>query len=288
MTARIAFLTLISISLAGCESFKPLSPLHRLERSVVFQPAPFPKELEARKLPFEDAHFESADGTQLHGWFVDHPNPSAIALFCHGNAGNISSRGDTLLMLRERHNIAVLTFDYRGYGKSGGKPDEQGILEDARAARRWLAQRKGIPESEILLMGRSLGGAVAVDLASKDGARGLVLASTFNSLPDVASRKFPWLPCRLAMSQRFDSESKIKNYQGPLLQSHGDHDRLIPIDLAKKLHRAHPGPKQFVVIEGGGHRSPQNETYRQAFDQFLSQLIKPGRRNFVVLPANER
>ena len=175
-------------------------------------------------------------------------------------------------MLREQHHVAVLLFDYRGYGRSEGTPDEQGILRDARAARCWLAERTEVAESDIVLMGRSLGGAVAVDLAAEDGARGLVLASTFSSLPDVAAHHVPWLLPRWNMTQRFNSAEKIARYKGPLLQAHGDADRLVPIQSARKLYEAANEPKQFLVIPGADHNDPQNEEFRERLDRFFDQL----------------
>ena len=118
-------------------------------------------------------------------------------LFLHGNAGNITHRDDRLLTLR-RLGFSVLMLDYRGYGRSEGSPSEKGVLLDARAARAWLAQRAGVAEQEIVLWGESLGGGVAVDLAAKDGARGLILESTFTSLPDMAAHHYRWLPGAVA------------------------------------------------------------------------------------------
>ncbi|QDT80932.1 Alpha/beta hydrolase family protein [Gimesia maris] len=259
--------------LVGCASLGPLSPLVPVERALVYQPRPFPEsDSLPENLPFEDAWFEAADGTQLHGWYLGHPKPRAVALFCHGNAGNIVSRGETLKILQERHGLAVMTFDYRGYGKSEGKPSERGILQDARAARARLASRAGVEETEIVLMGRSLGGAVAVDLAAQDGARGLVLASTFSSLPDAAAHHMPWMFPNLNMTQRLNSAGKIGNYSGPLLQSHGDKDLLIPIELGRKLFDAAGEPKQFFVLPGAGHNDPQTEEYRRVFDEFIASL----------------
>ena len=259
--------------LVGCASLGPLSPLVPVERALVYQPRPFPEsDSLPENLPFEDAWFEAADGTQLHGWYLGHPKPRAVALFCHGNAGNIVSRGETLKILQERHGLAVMTFDYRGYGKSEGKPSERGILQDARAARAWLASRAGVEETEIVLMGRSLGGAVAVDLAAQDGARGLVLASTFSSLPDAAAHHMPWMFPNLNMTQRLNSAGKIGNYSGPLLQRHGDKDLLIPIELGRKLFDAAGEPKQFFVLPGAGHNDPQTEEYRRVFDEFIASL----------------
>lgn len=275
MSQIAKLLSLVSLAmLSGCASINMVRPLAKLERSIIYQPAEFPSELADKKIPFEDVEFESADKTKLHGWFVDHPNPVAVALFCHGNAGNIASRAGSLMTLNQRHGLAVMTFDYRGYGKSEGQPTEAGLLADARAARAWLAKRTGVPEQEIVLMGRSLGGAVAVDLAAQDGARGLVLASTFPSLPAVANDKFPLLPTSLLMTQRFESLTKIKNYRGPLLQSHGDADELIPIDQGRMLFAAAKGRKRFIVIPNGKHNDPQSEEYRVAFEEFLQSLSK--------------
>ncbi|EDL60191.1 alpha/beta hydrolase [Gimesia maris] len=263
--------------LVGCASLGPLSPLVPVERTLVYQPSPFPEPGSLpENLPFEDAWFEAEDGTRLHGWFLGHPKPRAVALFCHGNAGNIVSRGETLKILQERHGLAIMTFDYRGYGKSEGKPSERGILQDARAARAWLASRAGVEETEIVLMGRSLGGAVAVDLAAQDGARGLVLASTFSSLPDAAAHHMPWMFPNLNMTQRLNSAGKIGNYSGPLLQSHGDKDLLIPIELGRKLFDAAGEPKQFFVLPGAGHNDPQPEEYRRVFDEFIASLPPAG------------
>lgn len=273
------FVWIVLFLLAGCSALGPLSPLVPVERALLYQPSPFPESAALPKnLPFEDAWFEAEDGTRLHGWYLGHPEPRAVALFCHGNAGNIVSRGETLQILKERHGLAIMTFDYRGYGKSEGKPSERGILQDARAARAWLASRASVEETDIVLMGRSLGGAVAVDLAARDGARGLVLASTFSSLPEAAAHHVPWIFPNLNMTQRLNSAKKIGNYSGPLLQSHGDADQLIPIKLGRKLFDAAGEPKQFIVIPGAGHNDPQTEEYRHAFDEFIATLPKSSAR----------
>jgi uncharacterized protein len=167
-----------------------------------------------------------------------------------------------------------MMFDYRGFGKSEGLPTEKGVLLDARAARKWLAERTTVEEGQIVVMGESLGGGVAVDLAAKDGARGLILESTFTSLPDVASGILPYTPVRYLMRNRLDSLAKITEYHGPLLQAHGDDDRLIPIALAKKLHEAAPGPKQFVTIPGAGHNWSPTPEYVQQLNQFIEHLAR--------------
>jgi fermentation-respiration switch protein FrsA (DUF1100 family) len=265
----------LAVALPGCAMGK-LSPLAPLERSLVYYPQPYPKgNWDPVYLDREEAWFAAADGTKLNGWFVDHPQPQAIALFMHGNAGNITMLAQSLAVLNYRHRLAIMTFDYRGFGRSEGSPSEEGVLQDARAARKWLAERKHVPEKEIVLFGVSLGGAVAVDLAAKDGARGLVLASTFTSLPDVGSHHVPWIPTRLLMTERLNSLQKIKRYHGPLLYAHGDVDTVVPYELGVKLYDAAPGPKRFFRIRGGEHLDPMPDEYRVALEDFLQSLPAP-------------
>ncbi len=268
---RCMILALLPVVLApGCKS-APVAPWHCLERSLVFRPHPYPQgDWEGRPAHVEDAHFTAADGTRLHGWYFRHPRPRAVVLHCHGNGGNVTGWAVEADELRRRVGVSVLAFDYRGYGRSEGIPTEEGLLADARAARAWLARREGIAEREIVLLGRSLGGAVAVDLA-RDGARALVLERTFNTLPDTAAAHAPLLPVRSMMRMRFDSESKIAAYHGPLLQSHGDRDRVVPIALGRKLHEAANPPKRFVTLRGIGHNDPPPESYYEELSRLLDE-----------------
>jgi fermentation-respiration switch protein FrsA (DUF1100 family) len=167
----------------------------------------------------------------------------------------------------------VLAFDYRGYGHSEGRPSETGLFADARAARKFLAAKAGVPESEVVLYGQSLGGAVAVDLAAHDGARGLILESTFTSLADVANYKFPLTPPGRILQNRFDSVQKIGNYGGPLLIVHGESDSLVPIEQAKSLYAAAAAkPKSFVAIPGADHNWEPTLEVIAALDAFLREL----------------
>jgi fermentation-respiration switch protein FrsA (DUF1100 family) len=135
-----------------------------------------------------------------------------------------------------------------------------------------LAEKESIAESDIVLMGFSLGGGVAVDLAASDGARGLVLANTFTSLPDVAQHHMRWLPMSWLLTMQMNSLEKIKDYRGPLLLSHGDADTVIPYEQGLALYDSAPGPKQMITIKGGGHNDPQPEEYRAALDRFIANL----------------
>jgi fermentation-respiration switch protein FrsA (DUF1100 family) len=271
---RIILLCLLA-AMAGCSTTgqQSASPLRRLENSLVFAPSVYPMgNWQPAGVTFEDAWFTAADGTRLHGWYVPHKNPRAVVLFAHGNAGNLSDRADLLPILCDDLRLSVMMFDYRGYGRSEGSPDEQGVLQDARAARAWLARRADVAEDQIVLMGRSLGGAVAIDLAAADGARGLILESTFTSLPDMAAKLAPLTPARWLMGNKLDSLSKISRYHGPLLQSHGDSDRLIPYEQGRELFAAANEPKQFGAIPGGDHNDPQTAEYYRAVDAFIDRL----------------
>lgn len=227
----------------------------------------------AAQFGWEDVHFQSADGTKLHGWYrAKFAEPQAVVLYCHGNGENVSYLGEYLAGLAERYQINIFAFDYRGYGRSGGSPHEVGILADGAAAQKWLADRAQIQPQDIVLMGRSLGGAVAIDLAAKNGARGLIIQNTFTSLPDAAAFHYPYVPVRWLMRNRYNSLERIASYSGPLLQSHGDRDSLVPFTLGKQLHAAAPGPKQFYVSQGLDHNNGDPEQYREVLGEFLKSL----------------
>jgi len=272
-----AIVVLLALLAPGCAALGRYSPTASMERRGVFQPAKYPAgEWNPTAVLVQDASFAAADGTRLHGWYVRHPQPRGHALLLHGNAGNVTLLAETLRMLNRRHNLAVLALDYRGFGKSEGTPSEEGLYQDARAARRWLAETEKIAESDVILMGFSLGGAVAIDLAARDGARGLIVSNTFTSLPDVAQYHWPWLPMNLVLTTRMNSLEKIKRYHGPLLLSHGDADEVVPHKQGAELYAAATGPKRFITVAGGKHNDAQPEEYRVALDQFLAELPPVG------------
>lgn len=244
-----------------------------LERHLIYFPMRYPAgSWRPEGLRFEDAWFETADGVKIHGWYLPCPNAKGAVLICHGNGGNITHRVDLLRRLQQQVGVSVLAFDYRGYGRSEGSPSESGVLADARAARAWLAAKEKIAEHDVIPFGESLGGAVAVDLAAIDGARALVLQSTFSSLPDVAAYHYPWLPVRWLMQTQFDSLNKIGNYHGPLFQSHGDDDSIVPYESAQKLFAAANSPKQFLEMPGHDHNDSLPRDFYDALKAFLERL----------------
>ena len=224
----------------------------------------------------EDVHFMSADGTRLHGWFVPHANPARAILYCHGNGEDVASVGELAAHLSRVLQASVFVFDYRGYGWSEGSPNEAGCIADGLAAQQWLAQRMKFQPNDIVVMGRSLGGAVAIAIAAEKGARALILENAFTTMPDVAALHYSWLPVRWVMKNRYDNLSRIKHYDGPLLQSHGTTDGLIPIRLAQTLFEASPSrAKKWLAFDNRGHNDPPPERYYDELANFLNSASPP-------------
>jgi fermentation-respiration switch protein FrsA (DUF1100 family) len=248
-----------------------------LERWLVY-PAPPPGagDWNATWLAHEDVWFNAADGTRLHGWFVPHSNSKRAVLYCHGNGEHIAFNAELAASLRDTLDASVFLFDYRGYGRSDGRPNEAGCIADGHAAQLWLAERVGIKPEDVILMGRSLGGAIAVALASSNGAQALVLENTFSSMPDIAANLYPWLPVRWVMKNRYDSLSRIKDYAGPVIQSHGAADSLVPIGAARALFAAAPtSQKQWFEFDGLDHNSEYPSGYHSDLRLFLDRVTQP-------------
>jgi uncharacterized protein len=238
----------------------PIPPLERGD----WQPA---------GLAYEDVRFQSADGTKLHGWFVPHPSAKRAILYCHGNAEQVGDLPDLLAYLRDTLRASVFVFDYRGYGHSEGRPDEAGCIADGLAAQEWLAQKTGLRPDQIVLMGRSLGGGVAVAVAAEKGAQALVLENTFPSVVDVAALHYPWVPVRWLMDNRYDSLSRIQRYDGPVFQIHGSVDGLVPIAFARQLFEASPSrEKRFLEMTDRGHNDSWPTSYYRELATFLDQV----------------
>jgi uncharacterized protein len=225
-------------------------------------------------LEHEEVWFNAADGTKLFGWFAPQSHSKRAVLYCHGNGEDVASNAETLAALRRDLDANVLIFDYRGYGHSEGRPDEAGCIADGLAAQRWLADRLGVKTSDVIVMGRSLGGAIAVAVAAEQGARALVLDSTFSRMTDTAAYHFPWLPVGLLMRNRYDSLARIRQYQGPVFQSQGTADRIVPIELARRLFAAIPSDrKEFREFPGRDHNDPLPRNYLREVREYLDRVM---------------
>ncbi|MBI5366613.1 MAG: alpha/beta hydrolase [Planctomycetes bacterium] len=240
---------------------------------AVFHPTRYPDgcwNTQELALPVEEANFASRDGTRLHGWHVRAPAAPWTLLWCHGNTGNIGYRFEHLQLLCRR-GWDVFLFDYRGYGKSAGRPSDEGLYADAEAAFDWLVAEKKIPAERILIFGQSLGGAVAVELALRRKALGLVLEATLTSLVDVARHATPGLPTGIFLAGRFESISKIARIGHPLLVLHGTDDEIIPFALGRRLFEAAVEPKWFHAIQGATHKDTclvGGEDYYHRIEEF--------------------
>ncbi len=251
---------------------KPRPPT--IDELLLFFPDKYPEgQWQPARLMYQDVFFTAEDNTKLHGWYCKCDKPRAVVLIAHGNAGSIASAGrvNWLRYLTQRAKLTVFMFDYRGYGRSEGTPTVEGAIQDATAARAKLCELAGVKDSEMLLMGESLGGAIVVQLAAKSAPRGLVLQSTFSSMREAAEVHYPRLAW-LVPRERLDSCGAIVQYKGPLLQSHGDRDHTIPIPLARRLFDAANEPKRFYAISGADHNNWTTEAYLQELTKFIDGL----------------
>lgn len=224
-------------------------------------------------LAFEEVWIETPDAVTIHGWYVPHPAPRATTLFLHGNAGNISHRLDTLRVLHDL-GLAVLIIDYRGYGQSEGRPSEQGTYLDAEAAWRHMTVNLGINPEAIIVMGRSLGAAVAIHLAERHTPGLLVAESAFTSIPALAKRLYPYLPVRLISRIQYPNIERIANVRCPVLVVHSPEDEIIPIEFGEALYARASSPKRFLRIRGDHNNGfmMSGPAYRQGLDEFIATM----------------
>jgi fermentation-respiration switch protein FrsA (DUF1100 family) len=218
---------------------------------LIFQPTPGVDITPAQLgIAGEEVFLRTEDGVRIHAFWLPTPGATRAILFLHGNAGNASHRLPNAAQLAAL-DTHVLLADYRGYGRSEGRPSEGGVYADARAALAHLTDERGVPEQRVIVFGRSLGGGVAVDLARGRPLAGLILESTFTSLTDVARASFG--PLAGVLGRRFDSASKVDALRCPLLFFHGDRDAIVPHALGRRLFQQAPQPKAFETLQGAGH-----------------------------------
>ncbi len=229
-------------------------------------------------LVFRNVRFKSEDGVALHGWYMPHAHARFTLLHLHGNGGNMSNR---IRQYRRWHamGLAVFAFDYRGYGKSAGAPNEAGLDADAKAAWLLLVNHYGLAAGNIIIAGRSLGCAVAAKLAAEVNPVGLALEAPFTSIPDMSEAYYPWLPLRWFVKTQLDTEAAVHESKIPLLLISAESDEIIPDGMADRVFAAHPGPKLRGILPGG-HNDFDNISERPYFrlwQRWLNTLktVKP-------------
>lgn len=246
-------------SLQGCMIHFPTS-------SLVADP-------EDAGLAYQDLTLTTEDDERLNAWFVPAEQARGTLLFFHGNAGNISHRLDSLRIFHQLQ-LDVLIVDYRGYGRSSGRPTEQGLYRDGQAAWRYLTEERQVDPNDIVLFGRSLGAAVAAHLAARQPVGAVILESGFTSIADLGSDLYPFLPVRLLVRYRYPTAEDLTQVTAPVLVVHSRDDEIIPFSHGEQLYQVASEPKWFLEIEGSHNTGflDSGETYIQGLQAFLDKL----------------
>ena len=217
-------------------------------------------------LDFQDVWLDVEPAVRLHGWYVPRVQPKGVALVLHGNAGSIALRIDWLRMFHDL-GYAALVIDYRGYGRSTGSPSEEGTYKDARAAWDYLVGQQGWRAHDIVILGESLGGAIAASLAARTEPRALLLQAAFTSVPDVAQQIYPILPMRWISRYRYDTRAFLSSVSAPIFIAHSRGDEIIPFSHGQALYTAARTPKQLLELSGG-----HNEGYIFSRREWINAL----------------
>mgnify|MGYP001040937173 CR=1 FL=1 len=246
----IGFLTVFAI--LGAMSFTRWA-----ENQMIFYP-----EARLERVPPEwglvhrDVFFEAEDGVRLHGWLFPLEGDRPVLLFSHGNAGNISHRLDNVRLLLNE-GLQVFIFDYRGYGRSAGKPSEEGIYKDGLAAYDFLSEKEGFSSRTIIPFGRSLGACVALEIALRRSVRAIILESAFTNTKEMAASIPLFKPFSYLLPAHYNNLAKIGKVSVPKLLVHGTDDEIVPFSMGQELFDAAKEPKRFFPLQGAGH----NDTY---------------------------
>lgn len=272
LLAALLTLVLLWIMLRWFEHHQVYYPSKRMD----FTPAAF-------RWKFSDVDLKTADGVRLHGWFLpaepESANRQRVVLHLHGNAGNISHRLHDYEIFRQA-GLNILALDYRGYGRSEGRPSEGGTYLDAEAAQAWLVKAGFLPKN-IIVWGESLGGGVATELALRQKVGALALQSTFTSIPDVGAELFPWLPVRWISTIRYDTRSKLPGIQVPVAVLHSRADTLIAFHHGEENFAAAGRAKVFCELLGNHNdtlSTPAGQTkFREGLEKVLALMPPPAR-----------
>jgi len=222
---------------------------------------------------YEDVNFKTSDNLNLHGWYIPADSAKYTLLFCHGNAGNISHRLESIKQFHDL-GLSVFIFDYRGYGQSEGEISEEGSYIDANAVWDYLVNEKNINPQNIIIFGRSLGAAIACHLTINQNPAALIMESAFTSVPDLGVQIYPFLPVRWLSRFQYNNLENIQNINCPVLFIHSKNDEIIPFSHGEKLFEVAKNPKQFLEIHGShndGFYVSKNK-YENEILQFLESI----------------
>jgi len=226
-------------------------------------------------LEYEEVSLRTKDNVTVSGWYIPAKHEKGVLFFCHGNAGNISHRLESISIF---HNVglSVLIFDYRGYGKSEGKPSEKGTYRDAEAAWDYLVEVKGKTPDRIIVFGRSLGAAIAADTALKKIPAGLILESSFLSVPEMGKKHYPWIPVKYVSKFHYSTIDKIQSITCPKLVIHSPDDEIVPFEHGRALFEKAVQPKEFLKIRGGHNEGflISGDLYIDGLKSFVHKCLK--------------
>jgi len=254
---------LLYLALTGCVA----SYIYYPERDIRLNPS-------SRGLAFVDVHLETSDRVKINAWWMPAKSPRATVLFCHGNGGNISYYLETLVVFH-RLGLSALIFDYRGYGNSQGKPSEQGTYLDAEAAWQYLIDEQKIAPGQLIIWGRSLGGAVAARTAARHPCGMLILESAFTSVPEVAHAHIAWLPTWVFSRHRYETLRYLEQVTAPTLVIHSPEDEIIPFAHGRRLFEAINGHKAFLKIKGSHNQGfiDSQALYEPGIEAFIQRYV---------------
>jgi fermentation-respiration switch protein FrsA (DUF1100 family) len=224
-------------------------------------------------LDFENVEFKTDDGLRLTGWYIPVEDSEYTVLFCHGNGGNIMHRLDSINLFYKL-GLSCFIFDYRGYGESEGQPSEEGTYLDAMAAYKWLTEEKKVSPDDIILFGRSLGGSIAAQLATKVKARALIIESTFTSYIDIGKKFYPYMPVCWFARFSYRTIDYVKDVRCPVMFIHSRNDETVPFEFGLELYEAANEPKEFVEIFGSHNDGflVSSEIYKKGWTNWLRFL----------------
>ncbi len=265
MNIRKLYIVVLIPFLAGCAS---MSPLKHIEKKVIYYPS---VHVEATPqnvgLYYQDVYLKTMDGVTINGWWIPADNARSTILFFHGNAGNISHRLDKIAIFNTI-GLNVFIVDYRGYGRSEGSPTEQGLYMDAVASYEYLLGRDDLNSKRIVVYGESLGGAIAINLATKKDISALIIDSSFTSIPDMAKKSVPLIPGVL-INTKMNSIKKVDKIEVPKLFIHSLDDEVVPYDMGEKLFNTALEPKKFLKLNGG-----HNDGFHASGDKYMRGISK--------------
>jgi len=260
----VLFVVTLKLSMPWIEDYQTYKPM-----------AEFEVHPSQENLTFEEIDFISTQGTRIYGWYFPIPGAEKTLVLFHGNAGNISHNLFFVKLFQALTPVNVYLFDYRGYGKNGGRSCTPGILRDAEEAILQIKEKLKSQDQKLIFFGRSLGGVLAIETAARVPCDGLIVENTFLSFREIAKTFYPFIPLFLLTTDRLDAQDRIGKVTCPVLVVHSTLDHLIPFHHGERLFEAAKEPKEFYPVQGAGHDDAVDiggENYLTVLKRFIESV----------------